>query len=285
MTTNETNTTTPGRTLPMRVLLLGLPRTNTTSLTSALRTLGYTPYTMRALLQNPSHIPTWHAALESTRHAPGLPLPINDILSPYDAVADLPGCIFATQLISAYPDARVILTTRRYEAWEASMQESIWVLLTWRLFEVCRITGVSRVAPLVRLLYALFGAHNGNTYGGCETRRAYERHNERVRELVSRERLLEIDAEDEVGWSEICGFLGVERPVGKEYPRVQEDTAMRAGLEQTWWSMVRYLALMVVLPGFVLVVGALLYVYADELRAVRDENVFKPLKTYLDGDW
>jgi hypothetical protein len=268
----------------MRVLVLGLPRTNTTSLISALRKLGFNPYTMRSLLSTPSHIPVWQEAVNSTQYATGLPLTINDILSSHDSIADLPGCMFAPQLIEAYPNAKVILTTRRYEEWERSMQESIWVLLTWHLFDLCRITGLSKMAPLIRLLHSLFEVHNGNHYGGYEARRAYERHNERIRELVSQEKLLEIDADDEIGWNELCGFLGKEKPsVG--YPRMKEDTAMRAGLEQTWLSMVRYLALMVALPGIVLVLGALSYTYADELRVWRDQRVFAPLKTYLDGDW
>ncbi|KAH6629469.1 hypothetical protein C7974DRAFT_186883 [Boeremia exigua] len=272
----------PGRRIPMRVLVLGLPRTDTASLISALRQLGYNTYTMRSLVTNPSHISIWQEAANSTQHASGLPLPINDILSDYDALADLPGCMFAPQLIEAYPNAKVILTTRPYEKWERSMQDSIWVLLTWRLFEACRVLGLSQMAPLMRLLHVLFGVHNGNQYGGYETRRAYERHNEKVRELVSRERLLVIDAEDESGWNELCGFLGRERPEGVQYPRLKEDTAMRAGLEQTWFSMVRYLLLMVVLPGIVLVCGTLLYTYADDLRSARDQLILEPLKEYLD---
>lgn len=273
---------TPGRMVPMRVLVLGLPRTNTTSLISALRQLGYNPYTMRALVTQPSHILVWQEAANSTQYASGLPLPINDILSDYDAIADLPGCMFASQLIEAYPDAKVVLTTRRYEDWERSMQESIWVLFTWRLFEICRVLGVSQMAPLIRLLHALFGVHNGNQYGGYETRRAYEQHNERVRELVGKERLLEIDTEKESGWDELCGFLGKERPEGVEFPRLKEDTAMWAGLEQTWFSMVRYLLSMVVLPGIVLLLGGLVYAYADDLRNVRDQRILAPLKEYLD---
>lgn len=267
----------------MRVLVLGLPRTNTTSLVSALRTLGYNPYTMRTLVTTPSHMQVWREAADSTQHARGLPLPVNDLLAPHDAIADLPGCMFAPQLIEAYPSAKVILTTRRYDAWHRSMQESIWVLFTWRLFDLCRLTGLSALAPLIRLLHALFAVHNGNQYEGYETRQAFEKHNERVRELMSRERLLEIDAEDECGWGELCGFLGVERPQGVEYPRLKEDMAMRAGLEQTWWSMVRYLFLMVALPGIVLVAAGALYLYSDDLRNVRDVYVIAPLKEYMDA--
>ncbi|KAF3043341.1 hypothetical protein E8E11_006026 [Didymella keratinophila] len=268
--------------VPMRVLVLGLPRTNTTSLTSALRTLGYNPYTMRHLATNPSHIQAWHSAVSSTAQTTDLPLPIKDILSSHDAIADLPGCMFAPQLIAAYPDARVILTTRRYEAWQKSMQDSIWVLLTWRLFTVCRLTGLTELAPLIKLLHALFSKHNGCQFNSPETREAYERHNEVVREMVPRERLLEIDAEDDVGWREVCGFLGVEQPQDRAYPRLKEDMAMRKGLEQTWLKMLEYVVMMAVLLGLVVVGFVALYVYADELRGARDAYVLRPLKEYLD---
>jgi hypothetical protein len=270
------------RKVSMRILVLGLPRTNTSSVISAIRSLGYNPYTMRSLVTSPSDIPVWQDAVNSTEYAPGLPLSIDRILSDYDAVADLPGCMFAEQLATAYPDAKVILTTRRYEDWEKSMRESIWVLLTWRLFALCRMLGVSQLAPLTRLLHSLFRVHNGNSYGGIESRRAYEKHYERVRELVGRERLLEIDADGESGWNELCRFLGREKP-NVEYPRLQEDTAMRTGLEQTWWGMVRYLVLMIILPGVVLVAGTLFYFYVDDLRLARDQWILDPLKQYLDA--
>lgn len=270
-----------GRQVPMRVLVLGLPRTNTTSLTSALRTLGYKPYTMRHLATNPSHIPIWHAAISSTSPATGLPQPVTSILSSHDAIIDLPGCMFAPQLIAAYPDAKVILTTRRYEVWQKSMQDSIWVLLTWRLFNLCRIAGLSALAPLIRLLYALFLEHNGCVFDGPETRQAYERHNESVRELVPRERLLEIDAEDECGWRELCGFLGVEQPEDRAYPRLKEDMAIRKGLEQTWLKMLEYVIMVAVLLGLVVVGLVALYVYADELKSARNFYILAPLRKYM----
>ncbi|KAJ4317629.1 hypothetical protein N0V94_004853 [Neodidymelliopsis sp. IMI 364377] len=283
MVSNPTNIeTSDARKVPMRVLVLGLPRTNTSSLISALRTLGYNPYTMRSLVTHPTDIPVWQEAANSTRFAPGLPLTINDVLSEHDAVADLPGCMFAEQLIKAYPDAKVILTTRTYADWEKSMRESIWVLFTWRLFMVCRVLGLSQMAPLMRLLHVLFQMHNGSSYGGYEARRAYEQHCEKVRELVAREQLLEIDANDESGWNELCAFLGREKP-DTEYPRLQEDTAMRAGLEAAWWGMVKYMTMMVVLMGGVLAISAFFYLYVNELRVVRDQWVLRPLREYLDA--
>jgi hypothetical protein len=272
----------PPKDAQMKVLLLGLPLTNTASLTTALRHLGHNPYTTRHLASSPSHMDIWTAAIPSTTHtATTLPLAVSNILSAHDSVADLPACMFAPQLIAAYPEAKVILTTREYGDWERAMQDSVWLLFTWRLFQLVRVTGLSQMAPLIRLFHRLFGMHNGNVYGGPEARRAAEAHNARVRALVPRERLLEIDAGEEVGWERLCGFLGEERPEGVRFPRVKEEGAMRRGLEGTWSAMVRYLVLMLGLNGVVIALSIAAWVYADELRGVRDVWVLGPVKEYL----
>jgi hypothetical protein len=56
---------------------------------------------------------------------------------------------------------------------------------------------------------------------------------------------------------------------------------MRRGLEGTWGAMVRYLVLMVGLNGVVIALSIAAWVYADELRGVRDVWVLGPVKEYL----
>ena len=284
------------RTQPMRVLVLGMPRTGTSSLIIALRTLGYTPYHMRSILTSPGEIPLWQEAVSTTlvapaqrptdqkNKAPYTKADFDKLLGDYDAVADLPGCVFAQQLLDAYPEAKVILTTRAYDAWEASMQDSLWCFLTWRLFGACRVLGLTQMAPLMQLLHAVFAVHNGNHYGGVHARDAYKTHYDTIRSLVPAERLLEVEAEKELGWDRLCAFLGNGRtPPAMEYPKTVEDSAMRATLDKAWRGMVRYMAMMVVLPGLVIVAGVLFFLYYSELVALRDEWVLGPLKAYLDA--
>ena len=45
---------------------------------------------------------------------------------------------------------------------------------------------------------------------------------------------------------------------------------MRKGLESAWWGMVQYFVMLIILPGLVVVGSAMLYTYADEVRAYRD---------------
>jgi hypothetical protein len=279
---------------PMRILVLGMPRTGTSSLCLALRKMGYTPHQMRDILSKPSELALWQEAIDVTllpsasrpKNMPPYGLPEFDkLLADYDVVMDLPGCVFAKELVDAYPDAKVILTKRRYEDWEKSMGESIWCLDTWRLFTLCRQLGITQLAPLMRLVHSVFRVHSNNAYGGPKAKQAFEKHYDTVRSSISSNRLLELDMDDEdVGWEPLCRFL--DKPVPKEpFPRLNEEQAMRSGLEKTWWGMVQYFVLMILLPGAVVVGAYVLYTYADDLRGVRDQWLLVA-KTYLEtGEW
>jgi hypothetical protein len=267
---------------PMRILVLGMCRTGTTTIAVALRKLGYTSHQMRDVLAKPSELALWEEAVNVTL-LPPQDRPSNQktmepygkvefdkLLADYDVVMDLPGCVFASQLVEAYPDAKVILTKRRYEDWEQSMQESIWCLDTWRLFTLCRQFNLTQMAPLTRLVHSVFRVHNDNNYGGPAAKAAYNKHYDTVRSLVSQDRLLELDTDVDLSWEPLCQFLGREVPQ-QNFPKMSEEKTMRKGLESAWWGMVLYFVSMVLLPGGVVVGSYLLYTHAPELRAYRNE--------------
>jgi hypothetical protein len=276
---------------PMRILVLGMCRTGTTSLSTALRKLGYTPHQMRALLAQPSELALWQEAINTTLLAPrdrpnaqkhmepyGRP-EFDKLLSEYDVVMDIPGCVFAKELVAAYPDALVLLTTRNYEDWESSMAESIWCLCTWRLFVVARYFNITAMAPLMRLVHSLFRVHSNNSYGGPRAKKAFEAHYENVREMVPRDKLLEIDPDD-LSWEPLCEFLGRQVP-SEPFPQLKDEKAMRANLENAWWGMVQYCVLMLVAPVGVLLASLVFYNYVDVLREMRDEYVLFPIGRFL----
>jgi len=266
---------------PMRILVLGMCRTGTTTIAVALRKLGYTSHQMRDVLAKPSELALWEEAVNVTL-LPPQERPSNQqkmepygkeefdrLLADYDVVMDLPGCVFASELVKAYPEAKVILTKRRYEDWEQSMQDSIWCLDTWRLFTLCRQLNITQLAPLMRLVHSIFQVHNGNNYGGPAAKSAFDQHYDTVRSLVPQNQLLELDTDRELKWEPLCEFLG--KAVPKEgFPKTSEDKAMRKGLESAWWGMVQYFVMLIILPGLVVVGSAMLYTYADEVRAYRD---------------
>ncbi|KAH7371187.1 hypothetical protein BKA66DRAFT_424539 [Pyrenochaeta sp. MPI-SDFR-AT-0127] len=278
---------------PMRVLVLGMCRTGTTSVSIALRKLGYTPHQMRDVLVRPKELALWQEAINTTLFAPedrpakqrdlapyGKP-EFDKLLGDYDVVMDLPGCVFAKELIEAYPEAKVILTKREYEDWEQSMQESIWCLDTWDLFKLCRMFRIGQLVPLMQLVHDVFRAHNGNNYGGPEAKSAYEKHYETVRSLVPSNRILELDTNADLTWEPLCEFLG-DRVPKDAYPKLNDEKAMRSNLDNAWWGLVQYIMMMILLPGTLLVGAVFLYRNANDVYAFRDEFILGPLKSYMD---
>ncbi|ORY18942.1 P-loop containing nucleoside triphosphate hydrolase protein [Clohesyomyces aquaticus] len=255
------------RKLPMRVLVLGMCRTGTTSIATALRKLGYTTHTMRSVLSQPSQITLWQEAVnltllqprpKSSFYPPYTRTEFDKLLGDFDAVTDIPSAVFAEQLIEAYPEAKVILTVRNYDDWEHSMNESIWCLFTWRLFGLARICGVTQMAPMMRMLHSVFQAHNGNVYGGPKAKEAYEAHNAKIMKLVPKENLLVLEEPvTDWTWEALCEFLGKQAPKDV-FPKMDEDRALRRSLETVWWGMVRYLFLLLTLPGSV-ILGAVIF--------------------------
>jgi hypothetical protein len=273
---------------PMRILVLGMCRTGTTSMSVALRKLGYTPHQMREVLLDPKELKLWQEAVDVTLLPPaerpknrapyGRP-EFDKLLGKYDVVMDIPACVFAKELIEAYPEAKVILTTRDYASWEASMQESIWCLCTWYLFAFSRYFNLTAMAPLMRLMHSIFRVHNGNAYGGPKAKAAYEKHYATVRSLVPEDRLLEIDP-DTMDWGPLCAFLEREEP--KEgFPQMKDERAMRQNLDNAWWGIVQYFGLMLVLPMSVVLLAIVVYNYIDAFREMRDEYILHPIGRYL----
>ena len=77
--------------------------------------------------------------------------------------------------------------------------------------------------------------------------RVFEEHEEEVRRVVPRERLLVYRAEE--GWGPLCEFLGRERPVGVRFPRVNE----RGGYVRGFRRARDWVVLKVVVRGLVVV--------------------------------
>jgi hypothetical protein len=77
------------------VWIVGFPRTGTTSLAVALRTLGWNP------IDNPRH---W------------------DHLDGHDAAADVFATAHWRELLALYPDSRLVLSTRSFDDWVVSLR-------------------------------------------------------------------------------------------------------------------------------------------------------------------
>ncbi len=215
----------------MRVIGAGFGRTGTTSLKSALETLGFAPcYHMTEVFAHPRHAETWRAAWR------GEPVDWDAILGPYEAAVDWPACTFYAELMERYPEAKVLLSVRDPDRWYESTRTTI--------YELSRVTAGSRTARvafgLVSLLtfggFARTGAGEEiiweGTFDGRFEDRAHaigvlERHNEEVIRRVPPERLLVYEVKE--GWGPLCEFLGVTEP-DEPFPRLNDAAEMRRGI-------------------------------------------------------
>lgn len=126
----------------MRVLALGLGRTGTAcrcaieplpagdanklmliALRTALKELGFTDtyHMMSASVENPPDCLMWQDAFAAKYDGEGTfgREQWDQLLGHCQAVCDWPAVAFAKELIEAYPDAKVLLTTRDVDSWHA----------------------------------------------------------------------------------------------------------------------------------------------------------------------
>ena len=153
----------------------------------------------------------WVTALQ-TKFTPAEldPLPVLDaeyfdkVLGTYAGVADIPSAVFAEELLAAYPDAKVILTTREEDGWMESMKSTIWHAWYQR-----HIEGPPRAPENIMDMVCLhLWKGDFPTHG----RQWYREHNELVRRLAPKRAGQFLDYEARQGWGPLCEFLGVEVP-------------------------------------------------------------------------
>lgn len=220
----------PGkRTIPMRVLVLGMSRTGTMSIFTALERLGYKPYHMARAVQAPkTNLSVWCEALRAKFHNQGKPWgreEFDKILGNYDAVADVPCICFAEELITAYPEAKVLLNERDVDDWLRSMETTAGRVLKWDSF--------AWLAPWDRTLLEPFWEHaklvmpaQFHTFNDFSqtsaAREAFYEHYARVRKAAPEDKLLAYRVTE--GWEPLCKFLGEEVPK-EAFPRVNDANA------------------------------------------------------------
>ena len=193
--------------MTIEVLGPGFGRTGTTSLKAALEYLGFAPcHHMVEVFEHPEQIPVWHAA------ARGEPVDWRSVLAPYRAAIDWPSSLFWRDLMTIFPDAKLILTVRDPDSWWRSFSKTVAVDYTRPPPDN---PGLRRWYDMAKEVIAT------QTFGGMPNDRntaiaAFERHIADVIETVSSERLLVFQVSD--GWDPLCRFLG--RPIPRDpFPR------------------------------------------------------------------
>ncbi|KAE8322211.1 P-loop containing nucleoside triphosphate hydrolase protein [Aspergillus sergii] len=220
----------------MKILILGLARTGTSSLTAALQKLGYSPYDWpdRCML---GHLPRWTEGLQAKYLSRGRPLEADEmdqLTSNFDAIIDTPCCLLVDELITAYPTAKIILNYRDPDRWLKSMQDTVFAVARWPFWRILAYTDPRYAGAIVQHHITLWD----EIWGGDEGERCREKfveHYNYVRKVVPPQRLLEYQVQE--GWGPLCRFLEVEEPK-EPFPVVHTGTQFMRTAARGWWDCV-----------------------------------------------
>lgn len=182
----------------LKVVGAGLGRTGTHSLKEALeKLLGGPCYHMVEVFPRPEHVGLWRRAVM------GESVDWDAFLAGFVAIVDWPGAAAWEEMAAAYPDAKVLLSVRdSAEQWWSSFSRTIlqvmqrgpggpddeWYAMSVDMLERFTPSYADRDAAMA----------------------AYEAHNDRVRDRVPAERLIEWRPGD--GWEPLCRRLGLAVP-------------------------------------------------------------------------
>lgn len=185
--------------MTLQVIGAGFGRTATMSLRMALETLGLGPcYHMESVLQEMDRrVPHWTDALDG---APDW----DTVFTGFTSAVDWPTAAYWSDLATAYPDAKVILSTRNPEKWWDSFSQTILAVLQspekWPPAQRDWLEMVVRVV-IDRSL--------GGKTDRMSVIAAFEANDAAARRALPAERLLVFEAGH--GWEPLCAFL--DRPV------------------------------------------------------------------------
>ncbi len=226
----------------MKVIGAGLPRTGTLSQKVALELLGFGPcYHMVNVLGDLPQAEKWARARDG---APDW----EDIFGEHQSTVDWPGGFFYRELLEAYPDAKIVLSTRDPEAWEKSMRDTVWGTYYGGSL-ICHLSEARRlVDPLwdeyISVMESLLWVGQGPFASGHaapgQLAEGLTRYHEEVKRNVPEERLLVWSVTE--GWEPLCEFLDVDVP-DAPFPRLNESQVyidrLVAGCLQVldaWWE-------------------------------------------------
>ena len=198
--------------MPLKVIGAGNGRTGTLTTKLALEQLGFGPcYHMLELMSEPARVRHWQDAFA------GRPVDWEALFDGYQSTTDYPGFYFWSDLMTAFPESKVVLTTRPAAEWYESARRTIYTAPPGPL-EKMRILSRLPFSPYLRSMLPVFkivdhlwdevfeGRFDDRDYAIAR----YEQMNQDVIDGVPTDRLLVYNVAD--GWEPLCAFLGVDVP-------------------------------------------------------------------------
>ncbi|CAK8693210.1 unnamed protein product [Clavelina lepadiformis] len=200
----------------MKVICAGFSKTGTKTMQAALKELGYNVYDF---MENYKYLGNdW---MKIFGHG-GTTEDFYRMFENVDAVTDVPACCFWDEIHKAFPDAKIIFTTRNEQAWFRSWDHQ-WTRNTQPMFSVMRLLSPTlyRLNSFIELVVEVMGVKQKkhwlqpNTYNKLLARMSFRRHNAHVLLNAPKDKLLVYNVKE--GWEPLCKFLGVDVP-SKPFP-------------------------------------------------------------------
>ncbi|CAH8613894.1 unnamed protein product [Schistosoma haematobium] len=236
----ETSPSTTSTTI--QVIGAGLPRTGTNSMKKALEIIYSKPcyHMYEIIFKKQSDISIWQQLIDETHKTTSDKRKIynglNELLNGYIATTDLPSCSFYKELMTMYPNAKVLLTIRDKYDWLYSLRKVVLPKSTdpWKL----KIEEGDQVLGIDSNFYKMsedslkfaFQKNHINLDDDEILLECYDEYNRLVQEIVPPERLLIHHLGD--GWESLCQFLNVDIPNGISYPCANSHHQMTQLTEQ-----------------------------------------------------
>lgn len=187
----------------MKVLGAGYGKTGTFSIKVALDKLGFPCYNFGDVLINyrRGDADMWNNYLEGKSD-----MDWHKLFTGYEAVVDAPSYFYFKEIMEAFPDIKVILTTRDPEKWFESLLDT----LEKHDANVKPFMFIPSFRAFQRVMDNLLNINKVEEPIKENSIKAFLNHNEEVRKHVPKDRLLEFNVKD--GWEPLCEFLGVPVP-------------------------------------------------------------------------
>jgi hypothetical protein len=214
--------------MPLDVIGAGFGRTGTLSMQAALEQLGFascyhfTEVIERRPGRNDGHRRAWVAFAKGRRA-----MDWRWLFTHYRATVDFPMCLYYSELLEAFPDAKVVLTVRDPDHWFESFDTLVQGLHRLRFGRLFAPKLRATATIFDRLLrQGLFGGRLDRAW--CIA--AFERHRDEVVRRVPPERLLVYEVKQ--GWAPLCAFLGVPIPP-TPFPHLNEGEDLGARMTRS----------------------------------------------------
>lgn len=217
--------------MSLKIIGAGNGRTGTLSMKLALEQLGFGPcYHMYELMSDPERLPHWQDAFD------GKPVDWEGLFDGYQSTMDYPGFYFYKEIMAAFPEAKVILTTRPGADWYESASKTIYKASPGPLQKLRILlrlpfnAKLRRVLPVFKIVdYLWEEVFEGRFADRDFAIRKFEAMNEEVIRTVPKEKLLVYQVKE--GWEPLCDFLKLPVP-DTPFPKTNHRDGFHAKLRR-----------------------------------------------------